>query len=80
MNDLLLMLLSLMFFCCGITQRDNEQMAYKADKTAAEKQQEYAEFLMMKKAEARYQEALEKLLASSHEEKSFARTKNDWYS
>ena len=41
------------------------------------KQQEYAEFMIMKKAEERYQEALEKLLASGREEKSFARKKNE---
>jgi len=56
------------------------QIKFKDDKTAAEKQQAYAEYLMMKNAEARYQDALEKLLKSSHEDKSFARKKNEWYS
>ena len=36
------------------------------------------EKLIMKKAEERYQVALEQLLASGREEKTFARKKNEW--
>lgn len=54
------------------------QIDRKAAMAERIKQQEYAEFMFMKRAEERYQDALEKLLASGREERSFARKKNDW--